>query len=204
LRLGAELNRGSWDREAAEQFAYGSGPLRPGARIRTLSGGQRARVALALALGKRADLLLLDEPTAELDPLARQELLRRLLAQVAEHGATLVLSSHAVAELEDVCDYLLVLTEGRAGLAGDTEDLLGAHVRLTGTGSGFGPHTVVEQRAAGRGRTALVRPRGRIGDEWAVEQPSLEELVLAHLRHPDTPPLLTADADPATRQETAA
>ncbi|MFJ9916490.1 ABC transporter ATP-binding protein [Actinacidiphila glaucinigra] len=203
LRLGAELNPGTWDREAAERVAYGSG-LTPGARVRALSGGQRTRVALALALGKRAEVLLLDEPAADLDPLSRHELTGALLAAAAEHGTTVVISSHVVAELDGVCDHLLLLGEGRVRLAGDTDDLLAAHRLLTGTGADFWPHTVVEERPNGRGRTALVRAGGALEDgDWLVEEPTLEELVLAHLRNPGAPALLTADATPARRQEIA-
>lgn len=204
LRLGAELNPGHWDREAAERVAYGGG-LTPRDRVRALSGGQRTRVALALALGKRAELLLLDEPMADLDPLARHELTGALMATAAERGTTIVISSHVVAELDGVCDHLLLLGEGRVRLAGDTDDLLAAHRRVTGTGGDLGPHTVVEEHANGRGRTALVRPRGALedGGDWLVEEPTLEELVLAHLRNPGAPALLTADATPApvSRQE---
>ncbi|MFE2546472.1 ABC transporter ATP-binding protein [Actinacidiphila glaucinigra] len=203
LRLGAELNPGRWDQDAAERVAYGSG-LTPGARVRALSGGQRTRVALALALGKRAELLLLDEPMADLDPLSRHELTGALMATAAEHGTTVVISSHVVAELDGVCDHLLLLGQGRVRLAGDTDDLLAAHRLLTGTGADFGPHTVVEEHPNGRGRTALVRPGGALeGGDWLVEEPTLEELVLAHLRNPGAPALLTADATPARREEIA-
>ncbi|NDZ98725.1 AAA family ATPase, partial [Streptomyces sp. SID10116] len=82
------------------------------ARIRTLSGGQRTRVALALALGKRAELLLLDEPMADLDPLARHQLMGTLMAEAAEHGTTVVMSSHIVSELAEACDYLLLMSGG--------------------------------------------------------------------------------------------
>ncbi|MEU4095252.1 ABC transporter ATP-binding protein [Streptomyces sp. NPDC026673] len=204
LRLGAELNPGRWDQGAAERVAYGSG-LTPGARVRALSGGQRTRVALALALGKRTELVLLDEPMADVDPLARHELTGALMASAAEHGTTIVISSHVIAELDGVCDHLLLLGEGRVRLAGGTDELLAAHRRITGTGADLGPHTVVEEHVSGRGRTALVRPGGALdGDGWLVEEPTLEELVLAHLRNPGAPALLTADATPASREEAAA
>ena len=97
------------------------GALDPGARIRSLSGGQRTRVALALAFGKRPELMLLDEPMADLDPLARRELLGALLGEAAEHGTTIVMSSHVVAELEGACDHLLLMGGGRIRLGGDPE-----------------------------------------------------------------------------------
>ncbi|WP_062209167.1 ABC transporter ATP-binding protein [Streptomyces sp. NBRC 109706] len=204
LRLGADLNPGRWDQQAAERAAYGAG-LEPNARIRALSGGQRTRVALALALGKRAELLLLDEPMADLDPVARQELMGALLAAAVEHGTSVVMSSHVVAELESACDYLLLLGDGRIRLAGESERLLTAHTRLTGTSPDFAPHTVVESGATGRGHTALVRPRGPVDDaSWLAEEPSLEELILAHLRNPAAPALFTGSASPAPSQEAVA
>jgi ABC-2 type transport system ATP-binding protein len=202
LRLGAELNPRSWDQDAAERIAYASGQ-RPGAKIRSLSGGQRTRVALALAVGKRAELMLLDEPMADLDPLARHELAGALLAEATEHGTTVVMSSHVIAELENSCDHLLLLGGGRVRLAGSVDDLLTAHARLTGRGPDFGPHLVVEQRPTGRGNTALVRSRGALDGDWQVEQPTLEELIIAHLRNPEAEPLLTSDAAPAAQEATA-
>ncbi|OIJ64057.1 ABC transporter ATP-binding protein [Streptomyces mangrovisoli] len=204
LRLGAELNRGCWDRESAERVAYGAG-LDPKATVRSLSGGQRTRVALALALGKRAELLLLDEPMADLDPVARHELMCALLAVVVERDTTVVIASHVLGELADVCDYLLLLEEGQIKLAGESEDLLTAHARLTGTSPDFAPHTVVESRATGRGHTALVRVQGPLDEvSRLVERPSMEELILAHLRNPGAPALFTGSASPAPSQEAAA
>ncbi|KUL58390.1 MULTISPECIES: ABC transporter ATP-binding protein [unclassified Streptomyces] len=192
LRLGAELNAGRWDMAAAERVVAGAG-LDMAARVRTLSGGQRTRVALALALGKRAELLLLDEPMADLDPLARHQLMGTLMAEAAEHGTTVVMSSHIVGELADACDHLLLVSDGRVRLGGGIDDLLTAHALVTGARpvAGLAPHTVVESRATGRGVTALIRPEGPLGDGWEVEEPSLEELLLAHLRSPDAPVLLT-------------
>lgn len=204
LRLGAELNPGRWDQEAAERAAYGA-DLDPKTRIRTLSGGQRTRVALALALGKRAELLLLDEPMADLDPVARHQLMGALLALAVEHGTSVVMSSHVLAELEDACDYLLLLGRGQIRLAGESEDVLTAHARLTGTSPDFAPHTVVESGATGRGHTALVRPQGSVDEaSWLVEHPSMEELILAHLRNPGAPALFTRSASPAPSQEAVA
>ncbi len=201
LRLGAELNPRRWDQAAAERIAYASGQ-EPDAKVRTLSGGQRTRVALALAVGKRAELMLLDEPMADLDPLARHELAGALLADVTERGSTLVMSSHVVAELENSCDQLLLLGGGGVRLAGGTEELLAAHALLTGRGPDFGPHTVVEQRPSGRGSTVLVRLAGEPGGDWEVERPTLDDLILAHLRNPAAPPLPVPDTAPS-RQEAA-
>ncbi|MFC7217961.1 ABC transporter ATP-binding protein [Streptomyces polyrhachis] len=203
LRLGAELNPGRWDAGLAGRVVRDAG-LDTGARIRSLSGGQRTRVALALALGKRAELLLLDEPMADLDPLARHQLMGTLLAQAAEHGTTVVMSSHIVSELAEVCDHLLLVAGGRVRLCGDIEEIVAAHTLATGRGplAELAPHTVVESRATGRGLSALIRHSGPVGPRWDTEEPSLEELLLAHLRNPDAPALTLADA-PAGREVAA-
>ncbi|MFD8573150.1 ABC transporter ATP-binding protein [Streptomyces sp. NPDC059639] len=196
LRMGAELNQERWDAAYATQIVE-AGSLDPKAKIRSLSGGQRTRVALALALGKRPELMLLDEPMADLDPLARHELMGTLMADAAEHGTTVLMSSHIVSELADACDHLLLLGSGRIRLGGGIDDLLGAHSLVTGRGDLSG-HTVIESRASGRGVTALIRRDGPVGDGWQVQEPSLEELLLAHLRSPDAPALLTPSTAAAT------
>ncbi|SCD88836.1 ABC transporter [Streptomyces sp. ScaeMP-e83] len=129
LWAGGELNPGRWDRATADRIA---GKLPRGARVRTLSGGQRTRLALALALGKRPELMLLDEPMADLDPLARHELMGVLMAETAEHGTTIVMSSHILTELEGACDFLLFVDGGRVRLGGEAEDIVGAHALVTG------------------------------------------------------------------------
>ncbi|MFJ5194168.1 ABC transporter ATP-binding protein [Streptomyces sp. NPDC088394] len=192
LWAGAELNPATWDQETAERIA---GDLPRDARVRDLSGGQRTRLALALALGKRPELLLLDEPMADLDPLSRHRLMGALMAEAAEHSTTIVMSSHILTELEGVCDYLLLVDGGRVRLGGETEDLLAAHTLLTGPVRDTAPHTVVESRTAGRLQTALVRRQGAVDtDVWEAAEPSLEELLLAHLRSPEAPALLTPSA----------
>ena len=202
LRMGADLNPGHWDAPTAERIVAG-GDLDPGSRIRSLSGGQRTRVALALALGKRPELLLLDEPMADLDPLARHELMGVLMAEAADHGTTIVMSSHVVAELEDSCDHLLLIGGGRVRLAGDIDDLLEAHVRVSAPAETvLDPHTVVESRTTGRQLSALIRPAGPLAAGWQTAAPSLEELLLAHLRNPETPVLTPAEKHET--QETAA
>ena len=195
LRMGADLNPHHWDAALAGQVVAGGG-LDPKARIRSLSGGQRTRVALALALGKRPGLLLLDEPMADLDPLARHELMGTLMAETARHGTTIVMSSHVVAELEDSCDHLLLVGDGRIRLSGEIDDLLAAHLRVSGAAdsTGLAPHTVVESRVTGRQLSALIRPAGPLPDGWRASAPSLEELVLAHLRNPKAPALTGATA----------
>ncbi|MFI2214743.1 ABC transporter ATP-binding protein [Streptomyces sp. NPDC020141] len=211
LRMGADLNPGRWDAATGERVVA-DGDLDPGARIRSLSGGQRTRVALALALAKRPELLLLDEPMADVDPLARHELMGVLMGTAARHGTTIVLSSHVIAELENSCDHLLLIGDGRVRLAGGIDDLLAAHRLVHGpaqeTAAGavrdLGPNTVVvSSRTTGRQRTALIRPAGPLPDGWRSSEPSLEELVLAHLRSPAAPALALDPARiPATSQET--
>ncbi|KOV66393.1 ABC transporter ATP-binding protein [Streptomyces sp. MMG1121] len=200
LLMGADLNPGRWDAAVAEKVV---GALDPKARVRALSGGQRTRVALALALGKRPELLLLDEPMADLDPLARHELMGTLMAEAAQYGTTIAMSSHVVAELEDSCDHLLLVGDGRIRLAGEIDELRAAHRRVSGAAdtAALGAHTVVESRTTGRQLTALIRPAGPVTGDWRTSVPSLEELVLAHLRNPEAPALTTA---PAVPEESAA
>ncbi|MFF4249153.1 ABC transporter ATP-binding protein [Streptomyces sp. NPDC001822] len=193
LWAGAELNPATWDPATAGRVAD---PLPQDAKVRTLSGGQRTRLALALALGKRPELLLLDEPMADLDPLARHQLMGVLMAEAAEHGTTIVMSSHILTELEGACDYLLLVEGGRVRLGGESEDIVAAHAVLTGQVGDLAPHTVVESRTTGRQLTALVRKEGPVDTTaWDVTEPSLEELLLAHLRSPEAPALLTPSAE---------
>jgi ABC-2 type transport system ATP-binding protein len=193
LRAAAALNDrpgGRWDAEHARHLVERAMiPL--DAVIGSLSGGQRTRVALALALGRRPELLLLDEPLADLDPLARRQVLAMLLADVAGTGLTVLMSSHVVADIEDVCDHLVLLRGGRVWLAGEIEALLAGHRLVRGAQSVV--HTrlpadsVVVSSTAGRQRTALVRGIGVDGDGLQVEPPTLEELVLAYLSAPAEP-----------------
>lgn len=182
LRMGARLNPATWDQDLAEQAA-GLTRTAGSKRISELSGGQRTRIALALALGKRADLLLLDEPMADLDVLARQELMGLLMAYVMETGATVMMSSHIISELADACDHLLLLDEGTSRLCGDIDELKAAHavVTLPNGADQLTGHTIIEARPAGRGTSALLRPHGPLPAEWEARHPSLEELVVAHL-----------------------
>ncbi|NUK01635.1 ABC transporter ATP-binding protein [Streptomyces lunaelactis] len=196
LRLGHELNPGRWDAAIAERVVA-EGDLDHDTRVRSLSGGQRTRVALALALGKRAELMLLDEPMADLDPLARHRLMGTLMAEAAEHGTTVVISSHVLTELETTCDYVLLVDGGRIRLAGETEDLLTAHTLITGPVADLDPHIVVESRTTGRQLTALVRGSGAVSGVWQTDRPSLEEVLMAHLRSPGAPALLTPSAEVA-------
>jgi ABC-2 type transport system ATP-binding protein len=184
LRLGAWLNPG-WDENLARRRTGQLG-LDPTQRAGSLSGGQRAQLALTLALAKRPGLLLLDEPVASLDPLARREFLRMLMEAVAEHGTSVVLSSHLVADLERVCDYLIVLVASQIRVAGEVSDLLATHRRLSGPRRD--PATlpagqdVIEESHTDKQTSLLVRTSEPVHDPaWAVTPVSLEDLVLAYM-----------------------
>jgi ABC-2 type transport system ATP-binding protein len=184
LRLGAWLNPG-WDDELA-RHRIGRLGLDPKQRAGSLSGGQRAQLALTLALAKRPELLILDEPVASLDPLARREFLRGLMEAVAEHGLSVVLSSHLVADLERVCDYLIVLVASRVRVAGEVSDLLASHRRLSGprrdTGTLPASQEVIEESHTDKQSVLLVRTDEPVHDPaWAVTPVSLEDMVLAYM-----------------------
>ena len=184
LELGRRLNP-RWDDDLARgRHARLGIPL--GQKIGRLSGGQLAQVALTLALAKRPQLLVLDEPVAALDPLARREFLQGLMEAVADEGLTVVLSSHIVAELERVCDYLVILAAGGVQLAGPIEEILGAHRLLTGPRRDPSTiarvHAVVQETHTERQTTLLVRTNGHVADAWwRVDEVGLEEIVLAYL-----------------------
>jgi ABC-2 type transport system ATP-binding protein len=182
--MGAALNPG-WDAGLATQRIVKL-RLDPHQRAGSLSGGQQAQLALTLAIAKRPKLLLLDEPVANLDPLARREFLRDLMQVVASQEVSVVLSSHLVADLERVCDYLIVLTASRVQLAGDLADLLGSHFRLTGPrrhpGSLPVGQTVIEESHTDKQSTLLVRTEAPILDPaWTARPVTMEELVLAYM-----------------------
>jgi len=184
LRLGRELNP-SWDDAVAERRIDELGLSRR-QRIGTLSGGQQAQVALTLALAKRPQVLLLDEPVASLDPLARREFLSGVLRAVTESGMTVVLSSHIVADLERVCDHLIILANGRTQLVGSIDEILAEHRLLTGPRSDPAAvarvHQVIRESHTERQTTLLVRANGHVYDaRWEMHEVDLEEIVLAYL-----------------------
>jgi ABC-2 type transport system ATP-binding protein len=184
LRMGAWLNPG-WDEEVAERRIEQLG-LEPRQRAGSLSGGQRAQLVLTLAVAKRPELLLLDEPVASLDPLARREFLQGLMEVVAEHGTSVVLSSHLIADLERVCDYLVVLAASRVQLAGDVSELLASHHRLSGPrrdpGTLPASQEVIEASHTDRQSTLLIRSDGPVLDPvWTVRPVTLDDLVLAYM-----------------------
>ncbi len=184
LRLGARLNP-RWDTGLARERVERLG-LDPGRKAGRLSGGQRAQLSLTLGIAKRPELLVLDEPVASLDPLARREFLQGLMEAAAEHTLSVVLSSHLVADLERVCDHLLVLVDSRVRVAGDVEELLATHHLLTGPrrdpASLPADQHVVSASHTDRQSTLLVRTERPIHDPaWTVSGVSLEDLVLAYM-----------------------
>ena len=194
LRMGSYLNPG-WDRQAAERRVTRVG-LDPRQRAGRLSGDQRAQLALTLAIAKRPELLLLDEPVASLDPRARRQFLQSLMEVVAAEGVSVVLSSHLVADLERVCDYLIVLVGSRVRLAGEISSVLASHHRVSGPRRDAetlpASMQVIEQSHAGRQSTFLVRCESPVIDPaWTVKPVSLDDLVIAYIgAERDHPPAL--------------
>jgi ABC-2 type transport system ATP-binding protein len=185
LQMGEYLNPG-WDAEFATNRVKEL-RLDPRQRAGTLSGGQRAQLALTLAVAKRPELLLLDEPVASLDPLARREFLQTLMEVVASRTVSVVLSSHLIADLERVCDYLIVLVAGQVAVSGDVDALLATHHRLVGrrrdTLTLPANQSVIEASHLDKQTTLIVRTDEPILDpSWTVTPLTLEDLVLAYMR----------------------
>jgi ABC-2 type transport system ATP-binding protein len=198
MGIGAHLNP-RWDGESV-RVRLGGLKIPLDQPVGTLSGGQRAQVALALTLAKRPQVLLLDEPVAALDPLARRHFLSTLADAVAEGGLTVILSSHLVADIERTCDHLILLASSRVQLCGDVEDLLSEHRVLVGprkdTTAIERDHTVIQAERTVRQTTLLVRLRGPLvaGPDWEAGDVSLEDLVLGYMG---------ADAAPAIAELSA-
>lgn len=189
LKFGAWMNP-NFDSARASNRVAGL-DISPRQRVGNLSGGQRAQIALALALGKRPDLVVLDEPVANLDPLARSQFLRIVMAEVAETGLTVVLSSHLLADLERSCDYLVLLSAARVQFADETDRLLGEHLLLTGPRARAGQiaaaHQVVQASYTDRQATVLIHANGPVHDPaWTTRPATLEEVVLAYMNNPET------------------
>jgi len=178
-----------------------------------LSGGQQSQLALTLALARRPRLLILDEPMAMLDPLARHDFMATVMTAMAEHGVSVVLSSHVLAELERVADYLILISGGSVQVAGEVDDLLSRHRLLTGPSADA--DVLSERRAVVHGRRGttqthlLVRTDGHshaVPPGWEAHPVSLEELTMAYLRSPDAAalpgpaPLRAGSTSEATRR----
>ncbi len=189
LHLTGNLNR-RFDRPYAQaRLAELGVPLNH--RTGRLSGGQRAQLALTLALARRPRLLVLDEPVAMLDPIARHDFMATVVTAAAEDGVSVVLSSHVLAELERVADYLVLLSHGNIRVAGEVEDLLATHCLLTGPASGSERYTrqwdIVHASSAASQVRMLVRYDGTanpVPPGWEARSVTLEELTLAYLREP--------------------
>ncbi|MBG0818018.1 ABC transporter ATP-binding protein [Planomonospora sp. ID82291] len=188
LTFGRRLNPGWDDAYAAARLAGLRIPQ--DRRVSGLSGGQQAQVALTVALARRPDLLVLDEPLANLDPLARHDVMRSLMVEVADRPLTVLISSHVIADLRDGCDWLVVLNGGRVQVSGDIDDLLAEHLVLTGptdlADGSTGRARVVEASRTGRQARLLVRGAPAPDPRWSARPAGLEELVMAYLRSPET------------------
>jgi ABC-2 type transport system ATP-binding protein len=189
LRFGAHMNPG-WDAVLARKRMSQLG-IDLKQKAGKLSGGQRAQLALTLAIAKRPELLILDEPIASLDPLARREFLQVLMETTAEHEISVVMSSHLVADLERVTDYLIVLMSSRVRIAGDIDEMLATHYLLSGARRD--PATlpasqqVISASHTDRQSTILVRSAEPLLDpSWSVSQLDLEDLVLAYMGNTTT------------------
>jgi ABC-2 type transport system ATP-binding protein len=184
FKLARKLNPHWDDRFAMQRVAHLG--LKLGHKIGKLSGGQQAQVALTLALAKQPELLVLDEPVASLDPLARREFLNAVMEAVAETGMTVILSPHIVSELERVCDHLVTLADSRTQLAGPIAEIVASHRLLTGPRSDGASvarvHNVIRESHTERQTTLLVRANGHVYDScWEQHEIDLEEIVLAYL-----------------------
>lgn len=185
LRFGREFNP-RWDDDRALSYLEELGiPLT--SRVGRLSGGQQAQVALTMCLAKGPDLLLLDEPVAALDPLARENLMHLLLRSVVDDETTVVLSSHAIADLASICDYVVILNGSLLQLAGELDHVLASHRLLIGPAEEVSVMpdevTVVASATTGRQATVLVRTEQPLAASgWEVHEPTLEEIVIAYLR----------------------
>jgi ABC-2 type transport system ATP-binding protein len=183
LEVGRCMNRGFDAVMAAERVRQLG--IRPRARISALSGGERAQVALTLVLAKKPELFLLDEPMANLDPLARREFLGSMFEACQETGATVLYSSHAVAELERVCDYLIVLLGGRVRLAGDIDELRSRHRVIRGPDGwpdGGGWRVISQYSMAGQTTALVPCDDARLpGPGLQDAAPAFNELVLGYL-----------------------
>src|SRR5215472_7979169 len=210
FHLGRAMNP-SWDQElaAARMDALGIPVKR---KVKSLSGGQQAQVSLTMALAKRAPLLVLDEPVSSLDPVARLEFMRDVMASAADADLTFLISSHVVSELERFCDWLIILAHGHVQIAGPVDDLLGTHRLLTvprATPDGDLPGTVIHRTDSDRHSTVLVRTdpvqlavRGHA--RWQAEPVSFEQLVMAYLQRSPAanPARAAARPGPATKAVT--
>jgi ABC-2 type transport system ATP-binding protein len=154
------------------------------AKVGTLSAGALTQVAIAMALGRLPRLLLLDEPLSDLDPLARDETLRIIMTEVADRGTTVVMSSHLLGDLREVCDHILLIDEGRVQVDGDIEEVLAQHRILVGPAADESTvgGTLVSATRTERQSTLLLREAEPTPEGWVGTEPDLESLVMGYLR----------------------
>ena len=204
MRFGAATNP-TWNQSVATSY-LAQLDIAPGARVSSLSGGQQAQVALTLCLAKQPELLILDEPAAALDPLAREDLLRLLMQQVAESGTSVVLATHALGDVATICDYLVILSHARVVLSDDIEFILESHRILSAArGDQLAPPEgarIIDTRVSSREVSHLARVTLPVDDpRWRVAEPTLEEIVLGYLREGTARPAETGEPDPAATRE---
>ena len=214
FHLGRAMNPG-WDQELAQERMDRLGiPLKR--KVKHLSGGQQAQISLTMALAKRAPLLVLDEPVSSLDPVARLEFMRDVMATAADTGLTVLIASHVVSELERFCDWLIVLTSGHVQIAGPVDGLIAEHRLLTiprATPDAELPGLRIHRTDSDRHSTALVRAdparlAARLRPGWQADPVGFEQLVMAYLQHrpqsaaADDPVLAAARPGPAAKEVT--
>ncbi|MET8759417.1 ABC transporter ATP-binding protein [Lentzea sp. NPDC004782] len=183
MRVCAAMND-RWSTDRVREVLGLLGGVDLDAKVRTLSGGAVTQVAIAMALGRLPRLLLLDEPLSDLDPLARDETLRIIMTEVAERGTTVVMSSHVLSDLREVCDHLLLVDEGRVQLDGDIEEVLARHRILVGpvAEESTVEGTLVSATRTQRQSSLLMRDAGPVPQGWAGTEPDLDSLVMGYLR----------------------
>jgi len=206
LRLGAHLNP-CWDQGFAER-RIAQLDLDPSQKAGKLSGGQRAQLALTVAAAKKPELLMLDEPVASLDPLARRGFLKHLMESVAENGTSVLLSSHLISDLERVCDYLIVLVSSRVRLVGEVDEVIAAHHRIVCTKrdpdalpAGL---EVISAEHTDRQSTFVVRSDAPLpAGDWVAEPLGMEDLVLTYMENAavENTAVETADVGPRSAKQ---
>jgi ABC-2 type transport system ATP-binding protein len=191
LTMGRKLNR-RWNQSLAVEYLDQLGiPLQQ--KAGKLSGGQQSQVALTLALAKEPDLLLLDEPLASLDPLARRDFLSMLMDAVAARPHTVLLSSHIIGDLERVCDYLVVLGAGQLQLADEIDCIKASHAMLTLPRDQVASvarqaEVIFERRSQQDSALVVRRPYSGFPAQWEARSVTLEEVVLAYLERARSQP----------------
>jgi ABC-2 type transport system ATP-binding protein len=205
FHLGRAMNP-NWDQDLAQARMDALDiPLKR--KVKQLSGGQRAQVSLTMALAKRAPLLVLDEPVSSLDPVARLEFMREVMAAAADTGLTVLIASHVVSELERLCDWLIVLTGGRVRLAGPADELVAAHRLLTvprATPDAELPGLILDRTDSDRHSTVLIRTDpGLLAAQqrpgWQADAVGFEQLVMTYLQRPSPGAAAENPAQAATR-----